>query len=155
MDNTARRVFSYRQVNLAPPENVFPLLCPVREKEWLDGWEYKMVFSKSGFAEQGCVFSTPFDEKTVTTWYITQYDPADYKIQFVRVTPSTEIVRIDISLEKNAENTSALIEYEYTALTESRLNWLLQEAAPAFTENMRFWEKAINHYLQTGEKLIR
>jgi len=28
----------YAQNIHAPPQAVFPLLCPVREGEWLDGW---------------------------------------------------------------------------------------------------------------------
>ena len=39
----------------APPEVVFPLLCPVREYEWLEDWTCEMVFSESGVAEEDCV----------------------------------------------------------------------------------------------------
>ena len=49
---------SYRQTINASPEIVFPLLCPVREVEWLDGWEYKMIYCVSGLIEKGAVFST-------------------------------------------------------------------------------------------------
>lgn len=49
---------SYRQTIDAPPETVFPLLCPVREAEWLDGWEYEMIYSMSGLIEKGAAFST-------------------------------------------------------------------------------------------------
>jgi hypothetical protein len=34
----------------APPDRVFPLLCPVRERDWLEGWEADMVYSASGVA---------------------------------------------------------------------------------------------------------
>ena len=43
---TARRIIhTYRQTIDATPEKVFPLLCPVREAEWLDGWQYAMIYS--------------------------------------------------------------------------------------------------------------
>lgn len=29
---------SYTQSLIAPPGKVFPLLCPVREKEWVSDW---------------------------------------------------------------------------------------------------------------------
>ena len=32
----------YRQTIEASAETVFPLLCPVREAQWLDGWRYSM-----------------------------------------------------------------------------------------------------------------
>ena len=37
---------------------VFPLLCPVREADWIDGWNPVLVLTQSGFAEQDCVFIT-------------------------------------------------------------------------------------------------
>ncbi len=49
----------YTQHLDAPPELVFPLLCPVRETEWVIDWKPKVVFSESGLAEADCVFITP------------------------------------------------------------------------------------------------
>ena len=58
----AKRVsHEYTQTNDAPPEKVFPLLCPVREADWVPGWQYRLIYSESGVAEDGCVFSTPND----------------------------------------------------------------------------------------------
>ena len=37
----------------APPDRVFPLLCPVREYDWIDGWECRMVYAETGVAELG------------------------------------------------------------------------------------------------------
>jgi len=59
---TARRTTrTYRQTINAIPEKVFPLLCPAREAEWLDGWQYAMIYSDSGLIEEGAVFSTPHE----------------------------------------------------------------------------------------------
>jgi hypothetical protein len=52
-----RKHLTCRQTINAPPDAVFPLICPVREAEWLDGWRYTMLFSVSGVVEQGAVFS--------------------------------------------------------------------------------------------------
>ena len=68
-----QRTFKYTQTNNASRETIFPLLCPVREAEWVDGWEYQLIYSKSGFAEQDCVFSTPTNDKSNAIWQITQY----------------------------------------------------------------------------------
>jgi len=56
-----RNTYSYRQIIHARPDVVFPLLCPVREAEWLDGWDYKMIYSESGVVEEGAepVLSVP------------------------------------------------------------------------------------------------
>ena len=50
---------SYTQHLGAPPTEVFPLLCPVREAEWVKDWRPRLVLSDSGFAEPDCVFITP------------------------------------------------------------------------------------------------
>ena len=44
----------------ATPDRVFPLLCPVREYEWIPGWECDVLHSVSGVAEEDCVFRTRF-----------------------------------------------------------------------------------------------
>jgi len=44
----------------APPGKVFPLLCPLREYEWIEGWQCEMLHSDSGIAEKNCVFRTRF-----------------------------------------------------------------------------------------------
>ena len=65
----ARRVsHEYTQTNDAPPEKVFPLLCPVREADWVPGWQYRLIYSDSGCAEDGCVFATPNDTGPETIW---------------------------------------------------------------------------------------
>ncbi len=60
---TPRRVrHGYRQAINATPDTVFPLLCPVREMDWLAGWRPHWVLSASGVAERHCVFQTPGDD---------------------------------------------------------------------------------------------
>ena len=56
---TRKRVqFSHPQLVKAKPEEIFPLLCPVREYDWIPEWDCTMVYSESGIAERGCVFQT-------------------------------------------------------------------------------------------------
>ena len=46
MSFVAKRVTrSYRQQIDGSPTEVFPLLCPVRERDWLHGWDCDMVYS--------------------------------------------------------------------------------------------------------------
>ncbi len=69
-----RIVRQYTQSIPADVDDIFALLCPVREKAWLEGWNYNMIHSESGYAEQGCVFTTRNGEKEAT-WVITRRDP--------------------------------------------------------------------------------
>jgi hypothetical protein len=101
-----RVAHEYKQHNVAPPEKVFPLLCPVREGDWLPGWEYRLTFSQSGVAEPGCVFTTPNEDGTETTWVVTKYDPGPFSIAFTWVNPGRVAAQIMISLERNAQGTT-------------------------------------------------
>src|SRR5215472_2179246 len=85
----------------AEPEAVFPLLCPVREYEWLDGWACEMVYSHSGFAEPGCVFRTLFGE-VPEVWHVNAYDPPR-RIEYLVVAPDMLITRLTIELAPSGE----------------------------------------------------
>ncbi|KAA3614961.1 MAG: hypothetical protein D8M58_10940 [Calditrichaeota bacterium] len=150
-----QKVFSYTQVNNASPEKVFQLLCPVREKEWLDGWDCKMIHSKSGIIEKNCVFTTPHHGESETVWHVTNYDPEKYEIEFFRVTPNETTVRINIKLSsKSNSQTNTYIEYLYTALNEQQNEIIKYNLENSFIESMLWWESAINHFLKTGKMLV-
>lgn len=153
--SSARRVtHEYTQTNDAPPETVFPLLCPVREADWVPGWQYKMIYSKSGVAEAGCVFTTPNENGTETAWLVTEYDPARLRIAFAWVNPERVAAHIGISLSKNSRGTTtALIRYTYTGLSPAGNQEVERYDKKWFEQKMRSWEAAINHYLRTGEAI--
>lgn len=152
--NAKRVSHEYTQTNDAPPEKVFPLLCPVREADWVPGWEYRLIYSASGVAEYGCVFSTPNDTGPETIWMTTHYDPAAFTIAYAWVEPGMIATQLRISLSPApGGNTRARICYLYTGLSVAG-NATLERYTPAwFREKMQGWEAAINHYLRTG-KLI-
>ena len=149
-----KKSVTFRQINHSSPDKVFPLLCPVRESEWLDGWDYKMIYSNSGLIEEGCIFSTAHHGKEPTIWYVTKHDAKKYKVEFVRISPGEEVVKIMIDLLDNENGyTTSEITYEYTGLNETRNAWIQNKMEREFTESMIWWEKAINYYLETGKKL--
>lgn len=69
-----RVVRTYTQRLVAHPTEVFPLLCPVRESDWIEGWDPLCVLSESGLAEPDCVFVTPAEPHDAV-WYITRHEP--------------------------------------------------------------------------------
>lgn len=149
-----QKTFSYKQINEGNIEAVFPLLCPVREKDWLDGWKYKMIHSKSGLIEKDCVFTTPYKKEKKTVWQVTQYCKENKIIEFLRVTPNENVVRINIKLTEKSENQTFVdIEYKHTALNEKQNNFIENKLNKGFNNAMIWWEKAINHYLKTGKML--
>jgi hypothetical protein len=162
---SARIVHEFIQTNPAARAKVFPLLCPVREADWLPGWQHRLIYSDSGVAELGCVFTTPtrpglaaHDQSrnaAETTWIVTDYDPAAFRIAYVWINPGMIITELRIQLS-SAENgaTRMQIRYRYTGLSPEGNRELERYTQQWFESNMRNWETTINHYLRTGTKLV-
>lgn len=140
---------SYSQLLLAPPEAVFPLLCPVREVEWIFDWDPLVVVSASGVAEEDCVFVTP-SEPADTIWYVTDYEPEKGFIAFVRMTPGVTATRLTIQLAAAPNGATADITFTHTSLGEAGDALVDGFTAAAYTAFMKRWEARINHYLTTG-----
>jgi len=149
-----RVTHEYTQTNLATPEQVFPLLCPVREADWVPGWEYRLIYSESGLAEAGCVFVTPNQNGSETTWVVTEYNSALLRIAFAWVNPGLVAAQIRIWLEANsAGKTTAHIGYTYTGLSAEGNREVERYDEKWFRHKMQSWEVAINHYLRTGKRI--
>ena len=146
-----RKNLTYKQAHRSKAAEVFPLLCPVREVEWLDGWDFAMIHSDSGLVEKGCVFSTSHHGKTETLWVVTTHDTINHLVEFVRFTPQESIVQIRIQVSDTPDGSESNINYTYTGLKPNILINLEEE----FENNMIWWEKSINHFLATGKKLER
>jgi hypothetical protein len=146
-----RVVRTYTQTINATPDVIFPLLCPVRESEWLDGWKYTMLFSSSGVAEPGAVFSTPQEGEPDTIWIVTKHDPQEHEVEFARVTPESRATFIRIKVIPAASNSSYVaIEYAHTALTPEGIAFVRGYSEDEFLNMVQTWERSMNHYLETN-----
>jgi len=154
----------------APPEAVFPLLCPVREREWLAGWEARMVHSISGVAEPGCVFATPGlkggpnddpdgnPEGAEWIWVLSRHEAAR-AVQFVVHAPGSHVTVLDIQLEPEdaggtdtTGGTRAAWTYTLTALEPAReaFHRGTMAGTPARLVDL---EARLAHFLRTGRCL--
>ena len=147
---------SYEQTINAEPVKVFDLLCPVKEAEWLDGWDYLLLHSESGFAEEGCVFLSRQEGEKDTIWMITRRDVQKREIEFVRATPESRIAKLTIAVvEKTATASTVKITYVITALCDAGNEFLEAFTQENFEAAMKFWETSMNYYLETGKKLAK
>ena len=141
----------------APPDVVFPLICPVREADWLDGWadSFELIHSASGLAETGCVFRTFGHGEPDTIWTITEHDPAGGVVEFVRVTAGLVATTLRVVVEDNGDGTSAVhVTYLHTPVSDEGARWAATRyESGTFVQAMRWWETSMNHYLRTGECL--
>lgn len=145
---SARVTRRYVQHILASPETVFPMLCPEREKEWLPGWDARMIHSASGVAERGAVFQSPH-ALGAATWLVTEHD-APRRIAFVRWQPDGILVHIQISLGRQHHGgTAVCIEYVYTPTDESSRAILAGSTDQEWRDTMAHWEGSMNRWLQS------
>ncbi len=149
-----QKTLSYVQQIEGEPSEIFPLLCPERETEWLDGWEYEMVYSKSGLAEENAVFKTSGDGEHDIYWMVSRYEPSSRIIEFVRFNVPERIVKIAIKVqERQGGSTPVEISYTYMALSEEQNEYIINTLPSEFEQSMIWWEKSMNHSLKTGEML--
>lgn len=147
-----RSTRSYTQHLVGRPEEVFPLLCPVRECEWIDGWDPRLVISSSGAAEQDCIFVTSA-EAVDSVWIVTDYAPPEH-IAFLKITPDQTVGFINITLSATDHGgTDAHVTYTFTALSKKGVAAVNAFTAAYYHEFMQTWETQLNHFLRTGERM--
>jgi hypothetical protein len=76
------------------------------------------VLSASGVAETDAVFIMPEKQTVDAIWLITEHEPAQHAIAFVKVTPGHTVGQVEIELAADgAKRTVATVTYQYTALS--------------------------------------
>jgi hypothetical protein len=150
-----RLVARYRHIANAPPEAVFPLLCPVREAEWIRGWSAKVIFSDSGWAENNCVFTTTAPGRGETTYVVTRYDKEQFAIEFVIFTPGMLVEKLDITVTKSAAGKSELCwTRTYTGLSPEGNSWAEAYINGPFHQRMSGLAESMNIYLSKSPQAI-
>lgn len=148
-----RRTRIWHQDIHGPPEAVFPLLCPVREHDWVPGWQAETIYSESGVAELEGVFTTTRPDKPTSVWTVTRYEPPRH-VAYFRVTPGLETVHLDIEVRPAAPGRSKVaIRYTWTGLGPEGDARIEAYTDDDWARMMTGWERSMNHYLATGEKL--
>jgi len=143
---------TYTQLLNAAPEKVFPLLCPVREADWLDGWDPVSVASRSGVAERDCVFVT-MAGGTEAVWYITQHRPDIGFVEMLKITPTVTACRLEIRVSAAPKGAHAEVTYTHTSLGPEGDAFVDSFTDDAYLQFMQNWESRLNYYLQHGTAL--
>jgi len=147
-----RVTHAYTQRLVAPPAQVFPLLCPVREADWIDGWNPLVVLSHTGLAEPDCVFVTAADPYDAI-WYITRHEPARRFVEMLKVTPDVTACKVTIEVRPAGSGSEADVIYSHTSLGPQGDVFIASFTAEYYVQFMREWEDRMNHYLTHGTAL--
>jgi hypothetical protein len=143
---------SYTQHLVASPAQVFPLLCPVREADWIDGWDPPLILSYSGVCEPDCVFltpATPYD----AIWYVTQHKPESWFVEMIKITPDVTACKLTIQVRPADSGSEAVVTYCHTSLGPQGDALVASFTEEYYKQFMLEWESRINHFLSHGEAL--
>jgi hypothetical protein len=149
-----RASHTYTQQLLASCDDVFPLLCPVREADWLDGWDPVSVATRSGFAERDCVFVTS-DGMGKAVWYVTRHEPENRFVEMIKISPGVTACRIAIQVSPAPAGAEATITYTHTSLSADGDAFIDAFTHHAYLQFMKDWEARFNFYLRHGRPLRR
>ncbi len=144
---------TYVQTIHGTVDKIMPLYCPVKELDWCENWDPKLVLSKSGVVEKDCVFITMHNELEVT-WVVTEYDLEKGRVEMFYLVPGILVTKLEIQVEPiNSSLTRAELTYSKTSLGKMGDKHLESFTKEKNDIMMDSWEKAMNHYLKTGEML--
>jgi len=149
---TKRSISSYTRHIAAPPEKVFPLLCPVREYEWLEPWRGELLYSDSGVAETDCVFAAaPFDAVGREIWTCSRYEPPG-RIDYVRMSPHT-VIRLELRLEPAGKGTRLTTMLVITSLDDLGDQFVAGCDGETCEAHFKACWIMLDHYLRNGAML--
>jgi hypothetical protein len=144
----------YTHKCFAKSKEVFSLLFSVQQLEWIPRWEYEMIYSQSGFTEEGCLFKTKalFDNEII--WIATKWDTKNFIANFVGIVSDSLVVKLNISSRDDLDD-SANVKWEFIfrAISEKG-NAIITNTEEKFNQIMSELEKALNNLLET-EKLLK
>lgn len=139
---------TYTQRLAGAPEEIFPLLCPVRERDWIEGWNPSLVVSSSGVAEADCVFTTPAASADAV-WYITRHEPNAGFVEMLKITPNVTACRLSIQLRAVHGGAEAEVTYCHTSLGPEGDAFVASFTEAHYRKFMQEWETRLNHYLES------
>jgi hypothetical protein len=133
-------------------EDLFPLLCPAREADWIPGWDCELVYTDSGHAEENCIFETE-ESNTVGDglWMFTRFETNRY-VEFVRVQKDLVTHACITLIDNNDGTVTATWKIISTGLTEKGNKQVDEMSGGTHSGPL---VKMIGHYLKTGKTIKR
>ena len=147
MGNMLRKQFSHTVMVPGDLAAVFASLCPVAELDWAPGWNAVMVYSASGRAERGCVFTTRHDPMPTMVWVCSVYD-LDQEIEYIRVVPDHFVTIVNIKTTELGGQTQCVVTYTHTALSAGGAAFMQSHLTEqGFKSDIDEWPAQIAAYL--------
>ena len=137
----------------AAVEEVFPLLCPKREEEWIPGWECETIWSNSGYNEEGAIFRTMKPYGTELYWTTLQYDIRNKIVDFLITAPRLYMFRFKIHVYEISNGLlSMTFTQVFTSISEEGNALLERYEREDFKERLRALAEFMNRHLDDKRK---
>ncbi|MBN1829616.1 MAG: hypothetical protein JW884_10800 [Deltaproteobacteria bacterium] len=137
----------------ATVEEVFPLLCPKREEEWIPGWECETVRSLSGYNESGAIFRTTKPYGTELYWNTLEYDIDRRRVDFLIMAPRLYMFRFRIEIAAGDDGVLALtFTQTFTSVSEEGSALLKRYEADDFPARLKDLEAFMTRHLEEKRK---
>ncbi len=138
---------SFTQHLASSPLEVFKLLCPVREAEWIEGWDPLLVVSQSGYAEQNCSFVTA-SLPANAVWYVTRHEPENLFLEMIKISPGITACRLTIQVRPSQSGSTADVTYMHTSLGPEGDAFVAGFTEEYYAGFMADWETRMNDFLR-------
>ncbi|MEQ6289720.1 SRPBCC family protein [Vogesella sp. GCM10023246] len=123
-------------------DSAYPLFTPAGETLWVPDWQPQYFHPADGHTSAGMVFSTGHGGES-TLWTLADYDPVAYRYRYVRVTPGSRFVQVQVSCQPvDAANTRVCVSYTLTGLSEDG-NAAIRDFAAGYQAMLAEWRSLI------------
>ena len=136
-------------------DEVFALMCPVREHDWIEDWRTNAIWSNSGLVEDGCVFTTPLPSEAEdepadeAVWIATRHDAGARQLELVKLVPKQTVTRLRIAVSPTESGSALSVSYELTALSQAGREAVARHTAEGLQSRIRqYWKPAIERELR-------
>lgn len=146
-----RASHTYTQKIKAKPSLVFPLLCPNREIDWVNGWMPDEIISNTALAEKDCIFTTT-NEEGKAFWVVTVYEPEEFRMEIVKIVPESFVTNIYLKINETKKGSDLVVTYQITALGKNGNKKVKNFTEKHYKSFMEAWESELNYFLITGHK---
>jgi hypothetical protein len=98
------------------------------------------------------LFRTVIPGEPETIWIVTRHDPGAGRVEFARVTAGMVATRLGVQVRAAGEAESSVeVTYDFTATSPAGEGLLAKRhSEDAFRKSMEWWERSMNHFLETG-----
>ncbi len=138
----------------APAKVVFPLLCPVKEVDWIDGWEdvCTIVYTASGIAEEACVFETDIPLEGKSLWICSRYDAENTQIEYIKHLFGKAVIKWRMSVCDLPGGRSVIrSRYIATSLTPEGRAYVQKLDEKGVRELLEGLQGRVNYYVTNGK----